>query len=680
MIKLLIGLRDWVDARLPIMRAWNTHMGKYYAPKNFNFWYFFGVLSLLVLVNQLLTGIWLTMSYTPSQEGAFASVEYIMRDVDFGWILRYMHSTGASAFFVVVYLHMFRALLYGSYQKPRELIWIFGMLIFVILMAEAFVGYVLPWGQMSYWGAQVIISLFGAIPVVGNDVVTWIRGDYLISGITLNRFFALHVVALPIVLLALVVLHLLALHEVGSNNPDGVEIKKHKDKATGIPLDGVAFHPYYTVHDLQAIGVFLFIFCGVIFFLPEMGGYFLEHANFEQANNLKTPEHIAPVWYFTPFYSVLRAVPDKFWGFIAFAASVAIPFVLPWLDRSNVKSWRYRGTITKVMLVLFVSSFLILGVLGVWAPTELRTTLARICSVIYFAFFLLMPIWTSMDKTKPVPERVTMDGGIGFWGSIGALLLILALTLVPLKVVASESAHDCGSIACDEFIPQPQDKPSLQNGARLYMNYCMGCHSLQYSRYNRVAADLGIPEDLYEANLMFDPNVKIGALMHSAMDAANAKKWFGAAPPDLTLVARARQPEWLYTYLRNFHKDASRPYGVNNKVFKDVGMPHVLLELQGMPECAPGPSIAHNGGIKRDPLTGADILDDPCGKYEIATPGMLSPQEFDAQVYDLVNFLAYVSEPIVTDRHRIGTFTLLFIALFTVFAWLLNREYWKDVH
>jgi len=680
MIKLLIGLRDWVDARLPIMRAWNTHMGKYYAPKNFNFWYFFGVLSLLVLVNQLLTGIWLTMSYTPSQEGAFASVEYIMRDVDFGWILRYMHSTGASAFFLVVYLHMFRALLYGSYQKPRELIWIFGMLIFVILMAEAFVGYVLPWGQMSYWGAQVIISLFGAIPVVGEDIVTWIRGDYLISGITLNRFFALHVVALPIVLLALVVLHLLALHEVGSNNPDGVEIKKHKDKATGIPLDGVAFHPYYTVHDLQAIGVFLFIFCGIIFFLPEMGGFFLEHANFEQANNLKTPAHIAPVWYFTPFYSVLRAVPDKFWGFVAFAASVAIPFVLPWLDRSSVKSWRYRGNITKVMLVLFVSSFLILGVLGVWAPTDGRTMLARVCSVIYFAFFLLMPIWTSMDRTKPVPERVTMNGGIGLWGSLAALALIAALTILPLKAVASESAHECGSIACDEFVPDAQDKASLQRGARMYMNYCMGCHSLQYSRYNRVAADLGIPEDLFTANLMFDASAKFGSLMNNAMDKGNAKKWFGAAPPDLTLVSRARQPEWLYTYLRNFYQDSSRPYGVNNKVFKDVGMPHVLLELQGMQECAPGPVLAHNGGIKRDPLTGEDILEDPCGKYTIAAAGQMTPEEYDSAVHDLVNFLAYVAEPMVKDRHRIGTFTLLFIALFTVFAWLLNREYWKDVH
>tara|TARA_R110002124_G_scaffold62737_5_gene171353 strand:- start:667 stop:2706 length:2040 start_codon:yes stop_codon:yes gene_type:complete len=679
MSNVLIGLRDWVDARLPIMKAWNTHMGKYYAPKNFNFWYFFGVLSLVVLVNQLLTGIWLTMSYTPSQEGAFASVEYIMRDVDFGWILRYMHSTGASAFFVVVYLHMFRALIYGSYQKPRELIWIFGMLIFVVLMAEAFVGYVLPWGQMSYWGAQVIISLFGAIPVVGDDIVTWIRGDYLISGITLNRFFALHVVALPIVLLALVVLHLLALHEVGSNNPDGVDIKKHKD-AEGVPLDGVAFHPYYTVHDLQAIGVFLFIFCGIIFFMPEMGGYFLEFANFEEANNLKTPAHIAPVWYFTPFYSVLRAVPDKFWGFVAFAASVAIPFILPWLDRSRVKSWRYRGTITKVMLVAFVSSFLILGVLGVWAPTEGRTLLARICSVIYFAFFLLMPIWTSLDKTKPVPERVTTDGGIGFWGSMAGLLLILALTVLPLKAVAAAGEYQCGTIPCAEFVADPQDKASLQQGAKTYMNYCMGCHSLQYSRYNRVATDLGIPEDLFEANLKFDPDVKMGALMHNAMDKTNAKKWFGVAPPDLTLVSRARQPEWLYTYLLNFYKDDTRPYGVNNKVFKDVGMPHALLELQGMQECAPGPVKAHNGGVKRDPLTGEDILEDPCGNFEITFAGEMTPEEYDSTVYDLVNFLAYVAEPMKTDRHRIGTYVLLFIALFTVFAWLLNREYWKDVH
>jgi len=675
MTNLLIALRDWVDARLPIVRAWNTHMAAYYAPKNFNFWYFFGVLSLLVLVNQLLTGIWLTMSYNPSQEGAFASVEYIMRDVDYGWILRYMHSTGASAFFLVIYLHMYRALLYGSYKKPRELIWLFGMLIFVVLMAEAFVGYVLPWGQMSYWGAQVIISLFSAIPYFGEGIVTWIRGDYLLSGITLNRFFALHVVALPIILLALVVLHLLALHEVGSNNPDGVDIKKHKN-AEGIPLDGVAFHPYYTVHDLQAIAVFLFVFCTIMFFFPEMGGYFLEPPNFEQANSLKTPEHIAPSWYFTPFYSVLRAVPDKFWGFIAFAASVAIPFMLPWLDRSPVKSWRYRGNMTKVMLVLFSASFLILGVLGVKAPTASRTLLAQICAIIYFGFFLFMPIWTSLERTKPVPERVTMgEGGIGFWGSIGGLILILLLTFLPLKAVGSTA-----EVHLDDMQPNLQDKASLQAGAGLYMNYCMGCHSLQYSRYGRVADDLDIPHDLMEANLMFEPGQKIGSLMENALHDDVAKRWFGATPPDLTLVARARGTDWLYTYLRSFYSDQSRPWGVNNKVFPDVGMPHALLELQGLTRCAMGPVAAANGGVKRDPLTGEDILEDHCARFEVIEEGKLSAEEFDEAVYDLVNFLAYVGEPAAMHRYRIGVYTLLFIVLFFVFAALLNREYWKDVH
>ncbi|WOJ94969.1 ubiquinol-cytochrome c reductase [Congregibacter variabilis] len=676
MANMLIGLRDWVDERLPITRAWNTHMGEYYAPKNFNFWYYFGVFSLLVLVNQLLTGIWLTMNYTPSAEEAFASVEYIMRDVDYGWLLRYMHSTGASAFFIVVYLHMFRAMIYGSYKKPRELLWVFGMLIFVLLMAEAFVGYVLPWGQMSYWGAQVIISLFGAIPVVGEDIVTWIRGDYLISGITLNRFFALHVVALPIVLLALVVLHILALHEVGSNNPDGVEIKKNKGP-DGIPLDGIRFHPYYSVHDVQAIAVFLFVFCAIMFFMPEMGGFFLEYANFEEANALKTPDHIAPVWYFTPFYSVLRAVPDKFWGFIAFAASVAIPFVLPWLDRSPTKSWRYRGNLNKVMLVLFVASFLILGVLGVKSPTPARTFLAQICSIFYFGFFLFMPIWSSMDKPKPVPERVTMDGGIGIFGSLAGLILILALTFIPLKVVGAESAFDCGTMPCDQVELDIENKSSLQNGAKVFMNYCMGCHSLKYARYNRVAADLGIPEDLMLGNIIADPDVKVGSLMDNAMDIDRAKVWFGAAPPDLTLVARARNPNWLYTYLRTFYQDPTRPYGVNNRVFPNVGMPHALLELQGMMACAP---TASHGEM--DPLSGTAMSDhsDPCGTLEVVEDGRMSMDEYDETIYDLVNFLGYVAEPMKADRQRIGIYSLLFIAIFFVFATLLNREYWKDVH
>ncbi|PID42944.1 MAG: cytochrome b [Gammaproteobacteria bacterium] len=406
-------LLEWIDARLPVVEAFERHMSKYYAPKNLNMWYFFGSLSLLVLVNQLLTGIWLTMSYNPSAEGAFASIEYIMRDVEYGWLLRYLHSTGASAFFAVVYLHMFRGLMYGSYRKPRELVWIFGMTIYLCLMAEAFMGYLLPWGQMSYWGAQVIVSLFGAIPFVGEDLALWIRGDYLISGITLNRFFALHVVALPIVLLALVVLHLLALHEVGSNNPDGVEIKKNKDE-NGIPKDGIPFHPYYTVHDLVGVVVFLFVFCIVVFFFPEMGGFFLEKPNFEPANPLKTPEHIAPVWYFTPFYAMLRAVTyplfgvdAKFWGVVVMGGAIAILFVLPWLDRSPVKSIRYKGWISKLWLVVFSISFVVLGYLGALASTPERTMVAQIATVIYFAFFILMPWYSKMEKTKPEPERVT---------------------------------------------------------------------------------------------------------------------------------------------------------------------------------------------------------------------------------------------------------------------------------
>ncbi len=407
------GLVGWIDQRLSIMDAYNHHLAQYWAPKNFNFWYFFGSLALLVLVNQILTGIWLTMSYEPSAEGAFASVEYIMRDVEMGWVIRYMHSTGASAFFVVVYLHMLRGIMYGSYQKPRELIWIFGMTIYLILMAEAFMGYLLPWGQMSYWGAQVIVSLFSAIPVVGEDLAQWVRGDYLISGITLNRFFALHVIALPLVLAGLVVLHILALHEVGSNNPDGVEIKDVKDE-NGKPLDGIAFHPYYTVKDIVGVAVFLFVFSVVVFFFPEMGGYFIEHANFEPANALKTPEHIAPVWYFTPFYAMLRAITfpmfgldAKFWGVMVMGAAIAILFVLPWLDRSPVRSMRYKGIYSKVMLALFCVAFVMLGILGALPSTPIRTALAQAGTAVYFLFFLAMPWYTRWETTQAVPERVT---------------------------------------------------------------------------------------------------------------------------------------------------------------------------------------------------------------------------------------------------------------------------------
>jgi ubiquinol-cytochrome c reductase cytochrome b subunit len=399
-------LMEWINARLPVTSLWEGHLSQYYVPRNLNFFYIFGSLALVVLINQILTGIWLTMNYTPTAEGAFASIEYIMRDVGYGSILRLLHSTGASAFFIVIYLHMFRGLLYGSYQKPRELVWVFGMLIYLALMAEAFTGYLLPWGQMSYWGAQVIISLFGAIPVIGNDLAQWIRGDYLVSGITLNRFFALHVVALPIMILGLVVLHIMALHEVGSNNPDGIDINLRKDE-NGRPLDGIPFHPYYTVKDIFGVVVFLVIFCSVVFFYPQMGGYFLERPNFEQANALKTPEHIAPVWYFTPFYAILRAVPDKLLGVMVMGAAIAMLFVLPWLDRSPVKSMRYKGWMSRVALLVFCLSFLTLGVLGIVPPTPARTVLAQLCTALYFACLILMPFYTRIERTKPVPDRVT---------------------------------------------------------------------------------------------------------------------------------------------------------------------------------------------------------------------------------------------------------------------------------
>ena len=402
----LTGLRDWVDARFPLMKTWNEHLAEYYAPKNFNFWYYFGGFAVLVLVIQIVTGIWLTMNYKPDANLAFASVEYIMRDVEWGWLIRYMHSTGASAFFIVIYLHMFRALIYGSYKQPRELLWILGMFIYLTLMAEAFLGYLLPWGQMSFWGAQVIISLFGAIPFVGETLSLWIRGDFVVSDITLNRFFSLHVIAMPLAIVGLVFLHIIALHEVGSNNPDGVEIKKNKGP-DGKPLDGIPFHPYYTVKDLMGTSAFLIVFFAVVFFAPEFGGWFLEHNNFVPADPLVTPEHIVPVWYFTPFYAILRAVPDKLVGVIMMGAAVSILFLLPWLDRSPVKSIRYRGGIYKTALTLFVISFIALGYLGTQNPTTTLTWLARFFTVVYFGFFILMPFYTKMDQTKPVPERVT---------------------------------------------------------------------------------------------------------------------------------------------------------------------------------------------------------------------------------------------------------------------------------
>ncbi|MDA3933547.1 MAG: cytochrome bc complex cytochrome b subunit [Gammaproteobacteria bacterium] len=400
----------WVDQRLPISSLWRDHMSHYYAAKNFNFWYYFGSLSLLALVIQLVSGIFLTMFYKPDAAEAFASVEYIMRDVPFGWLIRYIHSTGASAFFLAVYLHMFRAMLYGSYRTPRELIWIFGMLIYLVLMAEAFLGYVLPWGQMSYWGAQVIISLFGAIPdlgfISGDALVEWIRGDFSVSDATLNRFFALHVVALPLSLLMLVLLHITALHQVGSNNPDGIEIKNNKD-ATGKPVDGIAFHPYYTVKDLFGVGVFLILFAFIIFFAPDGGGLLLEHDNFVPANPLVTPAHIKPVWYFTPFFAILKAVPDKLGGVIIMGAAVMVLFFLPWLDRSPVKSIRYKGWLSKLALGLFVISFIRLGMLGMGQGTPAQLLESQVWTIVYFAYFISLLIIPRFESTKPVPDRVT---------------------------------------------------------------------------------------------------------------------------------------------------------------------------------------------------------------------------------------------------------------------------------
>jgi len=422
-MSMLNALLGWVDERFPLTSTWKQHLSEYYAPKNFNFWYFFGSLAMVVLVIQIVSGIFLTMHYKPDADQAFASVEYIMRDVPWGWVIRYVHSTGASMFFVVVYLHMFRGLIYGSYRKPRELLWIVGMLIYLCLMAEAFFGYLLPWGQMSYWGAQVIVNLFKAVPFIGPDLAIWLRGDYVVSDATLNRFFAFHVIAVPLVLLGLVAAHLVALHEVGSNNPDGIEIKKKKNPATGVPLDGIPFHPYYTVKDIFGVIVFLMVFTVIVFFAPEMGGYFLEYNNFIPADSLATPAHIAPVWYFTPFYSILRAIPplfgSQFPGVLAMGASVVIMFLLPWLDRGAVKSIRYRGLLYKVVLAIFVVVFFVLGYLGtvptnVWGQfgswlggADRATVAARICTLVYFLFFVLMPLYTRIDKTRPEPERVT---------------------------------------------------------------------------------------------------------------------------------------------------------------------------------------------------------------------------------------------------------------------------------
>lgn len=397
---------QWINERYPWAAFWQQHMSGYYAPRNFNFWYYFGAFSLLVFVMQIISGIWLVMEYVPTADGSFASVQHIMREVRYGWLLRFMHTTGASAFFAVVYLHMYRGLIYGSYQKPRELLWLVGMVIYMLLLMEAFTGYVLPWGQMSFWGAAVITSFASAIPYMGDLLLVWLRGDFNVTGVSLHRFFSLHVIAIPLLLCVVIFVHLVALHHVGSNNPDGIEIKKKKDK-NNIPLDGIPFHPYYTVKDIAGICVFLFVFCYIVFFMPSFGGLFLEPDNFLPANPLQTPPEISPVWYMTPFYAMLRAVPNKLMGLMTMAGAIAIMFVLPWLDRSPVRSIRYKGAFSKVAVVVFVISFVGLAYLGHEPVSTLYTLLARLLTISYFAFFLLMPFYTKMEKTKPLPERVT---------------------------------------------------------------------------------------------------------------------------------------------------------------------------------------------------------------------------------------------------------------------------------
>jgi ubiquinol-cytochrome c reductase cytochrome b subunit len=496
-----------------------------------------------------------------------------------------------------------------------------------------------------------------------------VRGDYLISGATLNRFFALHVVALPIVLIALVVLHILALHEVGSNNPDGVDIKKHKGP-DGVPLDGVPFHPYYTLyHDLGGIILFLFVFCAILFFAPEMGGYFLEVANFQEADSLKTPEHVPPVWYYTPFYSMLRAVTyplfgidAKFWGMLVMFGAIAILFVLPWLDKSPVKSMRYKGTFSRIALLSFVVAFLILGVLGTQSVSPAKTLLAQMMTLVYFGYFFAMPWYTRAETTSTPPERVT-GRFISIPQLIGSLLLIAALVVIPLMLTNTAHASEASNVALDHVETSYEDKASLQRGWGTYMNYCAGCHELGYARYARTAEDLELDPQLVEANMIFD-DASIGDLMTNAMSDDDSKVWFGAAPPDLTLIGRVRKPDWLYTYMRSFYNDPSRPLGANNTLYANVGMPNVLHGLQG------------------DVICDDHGTDDPtqCELSHVEGTGSQTPAEFDQTVADLVNFLYYIGEPVRAKRQSIGVWVLLFLGLLYILVFFMSREFSKDYH
>ncbi|VTQ10141.1 cytochrome c1 [Pseudomonas aeruginosa] len=658
----------WVDARFPATKMWEDHLSKYYAPKNFNFWYFFGSLALLVLVNQILTGIWLTMSFTPSAEEAFASVEYIMRDVDYGWIIRYMHSTGASAFFIVVYLHMFRGLLYGSYQKPRELVWIFGMLIYLALMAEAFMGYLLPWGQMSYWGAQVIISLFGAIPVVGEDLAQWIRGDFLISGITLNRFFALHVIALPIVLLGLVVLHILALHEVGSNNPDGVDIKKKKDE-NGVPLDGIGVPSVLHREGHRRRGGVPVHLLHRDLLLPGNGRLLPREAQLRDGQPVQDPRAHRSGLVLHP---VLRDPPrgsgqadgrggDGCGDRCAVRPAVAgsQPGSLDPLQglAEQAVAGDLRGVLRDPRLLRRPGS----EPAGYYPVARLHRPVFR----------LLHP-----DAVLHPDGEDQTGSGKGDWLMKKQFAALILAVLPVLGFAAGGHGPQLDHVDIDLT-----DKAAMQDGARTFANYCMGCHSAKFQRYERVATDLGIPADLMMEKLVFT-GAKIGDHMDIGMKPADAKTWFGAAPPDLTLVARVRGTDWLYSYLRSFYEDPKRPWGVNNVIFPNVGMPNVLAPLQGRQVIGcKQVQVVEDGKKQFDPLTGTPLTHEACDQLTVVPKtGELNEAQFDEKVKNLVTFLAYSANPNKLASERIGTYVLLYLAFFFVFAYLLKREYWKDVH
>ena len=671
MTKRLVALRDWVDARFPLLQLWNDHLARYYAPKNFNFWYFFGSLALFILVIQIVTGIWLTMNYKPSAELAFASVEYIMRDVEWGWWIRYMHSTGASAFFIVIYLHMYRAMLYGSYKRPRELLWIIGMLIYFTLMAEAFFGYLLPWGQMSFWGAQVIISLFGALPVIGDDLALWIRGDFVVSDVTLNRFFSLHVIAFPLVLCGLVGAHLIALHEVGSNNPDGVEIKDNKG-ADGIPLDGVPFHPYYTVKDIVGVVVFLnHLLCGRVFSTRD-GRLFSRSEQFCPGRPAEDTGTHSAVVVFHPVLCHPAGHPEPVrrcrrhgrGGAVILSSALAGPesgqvHTLPGLELQNCPG--------PVHGQLYCP--------GLAGPAACHHGIHLDCAAFHADLFPVFPVDAVLYRLRQGQTRTgqgDMTGtrvAVSRWGrnSIPSPVILLLL-LLPASPCWPAGEGDY-TLRADVDL---SDRKSLQRGARTFVNYCLSCHSASFMRYNRLGRDLHISEDVLKENFMFGTD-KTGDTMTVTLNRREAEKYFGVAPPDLSVTARSRGADWLYTYLMTFYRDPSRPNGVNNLAFEDTAMPHVLWQLQGWQEPV-YKEVVHKDNRVTRVIDRLEVMYEPVDK-----PEPYQDETYEETVMDLVNFMVYLGEPIKLKRKKIGAWTITYLLVLLVLVYLLKREYWRDV-